>query len=242
VAELKTMPRIDIKADLLKPWGAKWLSTFVKKEGITTEQNTFHKADQNKFVTIFDQTFGEALAIFLNNGPIEKPNSKSYSPIRDDCVEVGDVRIIGGVRPQNFDAGYRPDGPRVVFDSKSLNNNLSIGKNWQNMINDLATEATTVHTRYPYSIVAFAIIIPKPALMAKQQNDIINTLERLNTREKITDLPHLAEAISLVIWDPKTGNIDQNVPQKDSSLRIESLNEHIEELYRERYSGLPPHN
>ncbi|XQW84261.1 hypothetical protein ACOYR1_14135 [Thalassotalea piscium] len=178
MAELKTMPRIDIKADLLKPWGAKWLSTFVKKEGVTTEENTFDKADQNKFVTILDQTFGKALAIFLNNGP------------------------------------------RIVFDSKSLNNNLSIGKNWQNMINDLATEATIVHTRYLYSIVAFAIIIPKPALMAKQQNDIINTLERLNTREKITDLPHLAEAISLVIWDPKTVNIDQNVPQKDSSLRI----------------------
>ena len=52
-------------------------------------------------------------------------------------VEVGPVRVIGGVRPQNFDVGYRPDAIRFAFDSKSLNDRESIGKNWQNMINDL---------------------------------------------------------------------------------------------------------
>jgi len=50
--------------------------------------------------------------------------------------------------------GYRPDGLRFAFDSKTLNDKKSIGKNWQNMINDLATEATTVHSRFPYASLA----------------------------------------------------------------------------------------
>lgn len=29
------------------------------------------------------------------------------------------------------------------------------------MINDLGTEATTVHTRFPYAIVAFLVVVPK---------------------------------------------------------------------------------
>lgn len=91
--------------------------------------------------------------------------------------------VTGGIRPQNFDAAYRPDGPRVVFDSRTLNDFESVGKNWQNMVNDLATEAATVHRRFPYAIVAFIIIIPKPALGEKQKADIVRTLERLGTRK-----------------------------------------------------------
>jgi len=51
---------------------------------------------------------------------------------------LGKARIVGGIRPQNYDAAYRPDGPRVVYDSKTRNDRKSIGKNWQNMVNDLA--------------------------------------------------------------------------------------------------------
>jgi len=72
------------------------------------------------------------------------PNPNALTPPQSDCVEVGNIRIVGGVRPQNFDVGYRPDGVRFAFDSKTLNEKKSIGKNWQNMVNDLATEATTV--------------------------------------------------------------------------------------------------
>ncbi|MDP2935994.1 MAG: hypothetical protein Q8O86_05835, partial [Dehalococcoidia bacterium] len=72
-------------------------------------------------------------------------------------MEVGPVHIVGGVRPQNFDVGYRPDGVRFAFDSKTINDLDSVRKNWQNMVNDLATEATTVHSRFPYAVVAFMV-------------------------------------------------------------------------------------
>ena len=74
------------------------------------------------------------------------------------------MTIVGGIRKQNYDVAYRPDGVRFAFDSKTLNVADSMGKNWQNMVNDLATEASTVHTRFPMAVVAFLVLIPVPAL------------------------------------------------------------------------------
>ncbi|MBN2531309.1 MAG: hypothetical protein JXB88_00385 [Spirochaetales bacterium] len=110
------------------------------------------------------------------------------------------------------------------------------------MINDLGTEATTVHTRFPYSLVIFFVVLPKPALNPKQERDLIRTLERLGTRKSVLNQHHLAEAISMIVWDPHSGLIDINIPPPKSILRIESIHNKIEEIYLDRYKGLPPHD
>lgn len=151
------------------------------------------------------------------------------------------MRIIGGVRPQNFDVGYRPDGVRFAFDSKTLNDSDSVGKNWQNMVNDLATEATTVHSRFPHALVAFMVIIPKPCISEARRLTMTETLERLARREEVNDPAHMAEAISFILWDPATGLIDAELPPPSSPLRIERFSTSVETIYRSRYKGLPPH-
>jgi len=152
------------------------------------------------------------------------------------------VRIIGGIRPQNFDVGYRPDGVRIAFDSKTLNDRKSIQKNYQNMINDLATEASSVHSRFPYAVVAFMVIVPSPCLAGRQRSALIGTLERLAKREMTNDPAHLAEVISLVVWDPATGTIDDGIPAHDSSTRLERFSSSLERIYLARYSGMDPHS
>jgi len=101
----------------------------------------FDKKQGMDFGYVFDAAFGASLAQMLGGIDVLKPIDNSLLPPHKDCVEVGKVRIVGGIRPQNYDAAYRPDGPRIVYDSKTLNDRNSIAKNWQNMINDLATEA-----------------------------------------------------------------------------------------------------
>jgi hypothetical protein len=198
------------------------------------------------FGLTFDKSVGDALATML--GGIEviifkgAKKGEKLLPPKADCVEVGPARIIGGVRPQNFDVAYRPDGVRIAYDSKTLNDGSSVQKNWQNMVNDLATEATTVHTRFPYAVVGFFVAIQKPALRATQQADMIRTLERLGTRKHVLDQAHLAEAVALVVWDPATGEIDQQVPPQTSNLRYETFMNAIHGCYVERYKGLPPHD
>jgi len=236
------MPVLSIPQDELRRWGQLWLGDANPETGKTKALNSFDRQQSVNFASFIDLAFGQALAVALGNIPVVKPNGYSLLPSKEDCVEVGAVRVIGGVRPQNYDVAYRPDGPRVVFDSKTLNEEKSIGKNWQNMINDLATEATTIHTRFPYAIVAFVVVVPRPALGAKQEFDMIRTLERLGTREDVLDQAHLAEAISFIVWEPETGEVNKNIPNRQSILRVEEFSDILFPHYLNRYKGLPPHS
>ena len=237
-----SMPAINIPENELEMWGERWLSNTNQETGNAKNESAFDRQQSVNFASFIDRAFANALATMLGGIPVVSPNRTTLLPPMADCVEVGAIRIIGGIRPQNFDAAYRPDGPRVVLDSKTLNDGDSVRKNWQNMINDLATEAATVHTRFPYAVVCFVVVIPKPALGNRQEADIIRTLERLGTRKDVLDQDHLAEAIALVVWVPETGNIDADIPPQSSNLRIEGFAETIYPRYMERYKGLPPHN
>lgn len=234
MARLTHMPTVVIDQAELAKFGEMW----------TTHNHRLKRTppySSGQLGVLFDKAVGKALAIMLGNRPIVEPNPTALVPPQADCVEVGPVRIIGGVRPQNFDVGYRPDGIRFAFDSKTLNDTKSVGKNWQNMINDLSTEATTVHTRFPHAVVAFMVAIPTPCLTAPTRSAMIETLERLGRRVGINNANHMAEAISFVLWDPATGVIDPNIPSVDSPLRIEKFSEQVEAAYVNRYKGLPPH-
>jgi len=243
MASLKAMPSISIDAHELAKWGAIWLGTIGANES-SKQPNRFDKKQSMDFgKQVIDPAFASAFAEMLGGIPVAEPqNSKSLLPPVPDCIEIGDTRVIGGVRPQNFDIAYRPDGLRIAYDSKTLNDFDSIKKNWQNMINDLATEATTVHTRFPYAIVCFVVVIPRPALDTSQEYDITRTLERLAARRGVQNQNHLAEAITFLVWEPATGIIDQITPAPESVLRIERFPSIVSERYLERYKGLPPHD
>lgn len=229
---LQPMPPIGFAQDELLKWGAKW-----------RQKAAFVRRDSVNFARYVDEVVAASLAKMLGGIPIRQTHGQTLQPPEPNCVEVGNIRVIGGVRPQNFDVAYRPDGPRIVFDSKTLNDSASIRKNWQNMVNDIATEATTVHTRFPYTVVAFMVIVPEPALhsLEKQQSDIILTLERLGRRVNVLDEPHLAETIALVLWKPDTGEIEESIPGVGSPLSIARFPEALYARYVERFKGLPPH-
>jgi hypothetical protein len=233
VARLAKMPALKIDRTELAEFGREWL----KKQSLS--RTPPHSSAE--LGELFDRAVGNALAEMLGNIAVVKPSSNTLVPSQPDCVEVGPVRIIGGVRPQNFDVGYRPDGIRFAFDSKTLNDTKSVCKNWQNMINDLATEATTVHTRFPHAVVAFMVVIPSPCLTEPTRAAMVETLERLGRRNGIDRPNHMAEVISLVLWDPATGAIDSTVPPNDSLLHVERFSEQVEAAYVSRYKGLPPH-
>lgn len=231
MALLDDMPAIAIDRTALREWGEKWNlnKAFSKKEGMD-------------FGTVFDQKIGQALATMLGGINVITPSQRDLLPKQPDAVEVGPVRMIGGIRPQNYDVGYRPDGVRFVFDSKTLNETKSVGKNFQNMVNDLATEATTVHIRFPYAVVGFLVAIPSPCLTGDTRKRFTRMLDRLVGRNSPIDLAHKAEAVSFVLWNPDDGTIDTDWPEPDSRLRLERFSEFIQEQYRERYDGMSPHD
>lgn len=231
---LTAMPAIVLQPHLLA-FGQAWTA-----RGGALSRTPPHSSIQ--LGALVDSKVGEALATMLGGVPVRPPTSRnSLLPPIPDCVEVGACRIIGGIRPQNFDVAYRPDGVRLAYDSKTLNDAKSVQKNYQNMINDLATEATTVHSRFPYALVAFLVVVPTPCLVSPQREGLMGTLERLAVRSSPIDAAHKAEAIALVVWDPTTGLIEPTCPGTTSPLRIERFSEQIAQAYSSRYKGLPPH-
>lgn len=229
------MPTLEIPQEALQEFGTAWIGN----NGSLSRASPYSSGDLGK---VFDNAVGRALAVMLGGIPIDyRPNANALNPVQSDCVEVGPVRVIGGVRPQNFDVGYRPDGIRFAFDSKTLNDAKSVGKNWQNMVNDLATEATTVHTRFPHAVVGFMVVIPEPCISAARLSALVQTLERLTGRAGVSDLFHRAEVAALVLWDPATGRISDAAPRPGSPLRLESFSQQVQAIYTNRYKGLPPH-
>ncbi|NML65787.1 hypothetical protein HHL22_11280 [Hymenobacter sp. RP-2-7] len=229
------MPALTIAPEQLLDFGVAWTA----KGGSLGRTSPFSSSDLGR---LFDVTVGRALAAMLGGIPIDyAPSATALKPAQPDCVEVGPVRVIGGVRPQNFDVGYRPDGIRFTFDSKTLNDAKSVGKNWQNMVNDLATEATMVHTRFPHAVVGFMVIIPAPCISPARLSALVQTLERLTGRTNVSDSFHRAEVAALVIWNPDTGELSGEAPRADSPLRLESFSAQVQAIYNSRYKGLPPH-
>src|SRR5580658_244563 len=210
MANLKPMPTVVLAADRLVAIGRHWKS----KEAELPK-------NQGELVgKLCDETVGHALATMLGGISVKKPKMNSLLPAGPDCVEVGPTRVIGGIRPQNFDVAYRPDGIRFAYDSKTLNGQESLAKNYQNMINDLGAEATTVHARFASAIVAFIIAVPEPCLGNHSRN-LIAALTRLCGRQTTSGDLYKAEAIGLIIWHPLDGRIDPSWPPADSPLRIE---------------------
>lgn len=133
------MPPLQVDAATLLEWGRVWRSDVPTPTAAGNPRpkarNSFDRKQGMDFGMVFDTAFANALADMLGGIPVVDPVNDSLLPPPQfpNSVEKGKTRIVGGIRPQNYDAAYRPDGPRVVYDSKSLNEVSSIRKNWQNM-------------------------------------------------------------------------------------------------------------
>jgi hypothetical protein len=229
------MPQIVIPQDELAVFGETW-----ERNGQCLSRTPPQSSSQ--LGNLIDRTVGDALAEMLGGIPVVKPNSRALVPPMPNCVEVGPMRVEGGIRPQNFDVGYRPEGVRFAFDSKTLNDTKSVGKNWQNMVNDIATEATTVHSIFPKAVVGFVIAVPLPCLNERRRDQMIDVFERLARRVDLEDQAYMAEAISFVIWHPEDGSISNVYPPPESHIRIERFSELIERAYVSRFANTPPHD
>ena len=130
MALLDDMPPVIVEPADLRTWGETWMAEkFINGK---TVSRCFDKKQSMDFGTIFDKQVGRALATMLGGIEVVTPGATDLVSKHRDAVEVGPVRVIGGIRPQNYDVGYRPDGVRFVFDSKTLNDTRSVGKNFRN--------------------------------------------------------------------------------------------------------------
>ncbi|HYV14820.1 MAG TPA: hypothetical protein VE972_02225 [Conexibacter sp.] len=232
------MPALPLGPTVLASFGAQW----------TANGGALSRTPPNSSIQLggaIDGAVASSFATMLGGVPVVQASQKKATrlyPPQPDCVETAPVTVVGGIRKQNYDVVYRPDGVRFAFDSKTLNDSKSVGKNWQNMVNDLATEAATIHTRFPMAVVAFLVLIPLPAV-GNSLDPITWRLDGLGGRKDEHAPAHVAEAMCFATWDPLTGDISPATPDpaRHPKLRIEHFSSQVEEAYRLRYAGSPPH-
>lgn len=232
------MPTIALDPATMLPFGAQWTAN----GGALSRTPPYSSLQLG---AVIDTAVADALAKMLGGISVVKASQRKKTqlyPPDPDCVETAPVAIVGGIRKQNYDVVYRPDGVRFAFDSKTLNDAKSVGKNWQNMVNDLATEAATIHTRFPMAVVAFLVLIPTPAL-GGSLDPVTWRLDGLAARTDEHGPAHVAEAMCFAGWDPATGETSATIPDPAThpNVRIENFSTQIEESYRLRYAGSPPH-
>lgn len=243
MAVLSSMPRVRFDPAELQKFGAAWNTAGKRFDAKKRKHVGYESAEALGHYV--DLTVAKALAHMLGDLPIrDAPRAKKtlLYPPEPDCVETEPVSIIGGIRKQSYDVAYRPDGVRFAFDSKTLNEAKSVGKNWQNMVNDLATEAANIHTRFPTAVVAFIVLIPEPAV-GNALDSMTWRLDGLGGRADEHGPSHVAEAMCFALWDPQTGNISDDWPDADEhpDLRIENFSNLVELAYKTRFAGSPPH-
>src|SRR5438552_622712 len=107
MADLQAMPPIVLQNADLVALGAQW----------NAAATTLPKAQGEQVGSLCDRTVGACIAAMLGGIPVVPPiNARALLPPQSDCVEIGPARVIGGIRPQNFDVVYRPDGVRFAYD------------------------------------------------------------------------------------------------------------------------------
>lgn len=97
---LQPMPPIGLDRATLAKFGNQW----TKNGESLSRSKPYSSLELGNFI---DQAIGESLAAMLST-TIVRPRGTALLPEYDDAVEVGPIRVIGGIRPQNFDVGYRP--------------------------------------------------------------------------------------------------------------------------------------
>lgn len=97
MAVLAPMPNVAVPAAVLRPFGEQCTAN-----GGSLSRTPPHSSSQ--LGQRFDEAVARALATMLGGMPVVSPISPNalVAP-QTDCVEVGNTRTIGGVRPQNFD-------------------------------------------------------------------------------------------------------------------------------------------
>src|SRR5688572_21924451 len=100
----ESMPAIAVDKDELKKWGERWLAdsalTATGKEA-PKKPERFTKYQSVNFASFIDQAVAKAIAAMLGGIEVVQASGKLLRPAKQDVVEWGAVRVIGGIRPQN---------------------------------------------------------------------------------------------------------------------------------------------
>ena len=156
---------------------------------------------------------------------------KARLPAIGDGAIAGEREVAGALRSAQVDVSetHRLDGLRLAVELKPVN--LAVGRAIWNRFGDIRMTAVNLHLKFPFAVVGGVLAIPSyemtPKGVKKSTTHLIaraiNRLERAGGRRTEGDAAHLLEGVGVLVYDPDTGAIDDDLPPRTSMVRWKTL-------------------
>lgn len=196
------------------------------------QSRSLNDSDKKTYQIALSQVLGHAFRHAL-----VKVNEKMKS------VQVGEIDVFGALRKCKADLVefHAGDGIRFAAELKPVN--LAVGRAIWNRFGDIRTFAVNIHIKFPFSVVAGIITVPtfeyNSRGVEKSTTHLIDRLmkrlSRAGSRETESDGNHLLEGVSVVVYDPHTGEPLSDIPDVTSPLRWHNCVSKLAEIYDARF-------
>lgn len=156
-----------------------------------------------------------------------------------------ETRVAGGLRTVQSDVTetHELDGVRVAIEIKP--SYRAVGRAIWNRFGDVRAFAVNIHLKFPFAVVGGVQVLP--TWDYDEDGNWIDTtgylrraarrLARIRPRETEADADHLLEAFLLLIFDPKSGTLDPDLPPSGSSLRWDGFLDALVTAYDTRFGA-----
>jgi hypothetical protein len=160
----------------------------------------------------------------------------------------GETFVSGALRASKMDVVEMTqlDGLKLAVELKPVN--LAVGRAIWNRFGDIRVTAVSTHLKYPFAVAGGVLSVPTvewatskvhPDGYWKSTEHLIvrlnELLRRAGGRQREDDAPHRLEGVGVVVFDPVTGTIRQDLPARGSGLRWEEAVSALAVAYQERF-------
>lgn len=184
--------------------------------------------------------------LILNElGPSAFTPRRNQKPAHVLTPVAKETRVAGGLRTAQSDVteSHVLDGVRLAVEIKP--SYRAVGRAIWNRFGDVRAFAVNIHLKFPFAVVGGVQVLPTWDF--DENGNWVDTtgslrraarrLDRIRLRETEADADHLLEAFLLVIFDPKSGKLDPNLPPQGSPLRWDGFLDSLVAAYDARFGA-----
>ena len=183
--------------------------------------------------------------IFKELGPSAFVSSRTQTAAHALTPVAKETRVAGGLRTAQSDVteAHELDGVRLAIEIKP--SYRAVGRAIWNRFGDVRAFAVNIHLKFPFAVVGGVQVLPTWDF--DENGAWVNTtsylrraarrLDRIRLRETEAEAHHLLEGFLLLVFDPKTGKLDPNIPAPSSPLRWDSFIDKLVGTYDTRFGA-----
>jgi hypothetical protein len=155
----------------------------------------------------------------------------------------GEIPVAGALRVAQMDVVEMTqlDGLKLAVELKPVN--LAVGRAIWNRYGDIRVGAVSTHLKFPFAVVGGVLTFPTWEWTNGQKKSTthlvaraVELLRRAGNRRREDDAPHRLEGVAVVLFDPDSSEIHEQLPAAGSGVRWQEFVQSLAEAYDLRFA------